>query len=153
MSILENILAAILNATHQTGASPTQTGPAPSAPPAANVRNIPRPAPTPTPAAGSPAPAAQSPAPMSEVDVDHVLTRLAEGETQRLDWRHSIVDLLKLLNLDPTLDHRRQLAHELGYTGDPNNTAEMNTWLHHAVIVLLEEHGGTVSDELKNPRG
>lgn len=115
----------------------------------------PSPAPTPNPSAGTPAPAAPAPAPapsapapspaaMSSVDVEKVLSDMAAHSSQKLDWRHSIVDLMKLLGIDSSMINRRALASELGYTGDLNDSATMNTWLHKAVMQKFAENGGNV---------
>jgi Domain of unknown function (DUF3597) len=74
---------------------------------------------------------------------------MASKSGQRLDWRHSIVDLMKLLNLDSSLSARKQLAEELHYTGDMNDSAKMNIWLHKQVMRKLAENGGKVPEELK----
>ena len=69
--------------------------------------------------------------------------------SERIDWRRSIVDLMKLINLDSSLAARKQLALELNYTGDMNDSASMNIWLHKQVVVKLAENGGRVPDELR----
>lgn len=84
------------------------------------------------------------------VDVAAVLTGLAEKNPQKLDWRHSIVDLMKLLGLDSGLASRKQLADELHYTGDKEDSASMNIWLHKQVMTKLAENGGKVPDDLKH---
>ncbi|MGX9979252.1 DUF3597 domain-containing protein [Methylobacterium fujisawaense] len=84
------------------------------------------------------------------VDVAAVLTGLAEKNPQKLDWRHSIVDLMKLLGLDSGLASRKQLADELHYTGDKDDSASMNIWLHKQVMQKLAENGGKVPDDLKH---
>ena len=84
------------------------------------------------------------------VDVAAVLTGLAEKNPQKLDWRHSIVDLMKLLGLDSGLASRKQLADELHYTGDKEDSATMNIWLHKQVMQKLAENGGKVPDDLKH---
>ena len=79
------------------------------------------------------------------VDVEAVLERkMADKGNPKLNWRTSIVDLMKLLDIDPSLDNRKQLATELGYTGEKNGSAEMNIWLHKRVMQGLAENGGTV---------
>ncbi|NHN89143.1 DUF3597 domain-containing protein [Acetobacter conturbans] len=83
-------------------------------------------------------------APAAPVDVDAVLTALAAKSGQQLNWQQSIVDLLKLLGLDSSLDARKQLATELHYTGDQNDTATMNVWLIKEVRQKLAENGGKV---------
>jgi len=74
---------------------------------------------------------------MSNVDVEAVLGKLAAASKEKLDWRKSIVDLMKLLNLDSSFGARKELAKELGYTGDPNDSASMNIWLHKQVMQKL----------------
>ncbi len=85
------------------------------------------------------------------VDVEAVLTDMAaeQGE-QNLNWRTSIVDLLKVLNIDPSLDNRKELAREFGYTGELNGSAEMNIWLHKRVVQNLEGEGAKVPASMKN---
>ena len=68
---------------------------------------------------------------------------------ERLNWQSSIVDLMKLVGLDPSLQNRKQLAQELGYTGDTNDSASMNIWLHRQVMLQLEKSGGVVPASLK----
>ena len=84
------------------------------------------------------------------VDVDAVLKGMAAQSKQKLDYRHSIVDLMKLLDLDSSLAARKELAKELHYTGDTNDSAAMNVWLHKQVMRKLAENGGKVPDDLKN---
>ena len=74
---------------------------------------------------------------------------LASRTKEKLDWRRSIVDLMKLLNLDSSLSARKELAKELHYTGNPDDSAAMNVWLHKQVMIKLAENGGKVPDELK----
>ncbi len=83
------------------------------------------------------------------VDVEAVLTNLAGQNKEKLDWRSSIVDLMKLLDLDSSLSARKELAKELNYTGDINDSARMNVWLHKQVMIKLAENGGKVPDSLK----
>ena len=82
------------------------------------------------------------------VDVERILDDLAQRNSQKLDWRHSIVDLMKLLGLDSGLNARKTLAQELHYTGDTNDSAAMNIWLHKQVMQKLAENGGKVPQEL-----
>jgi hypothetical protein len=77
-----------------------------------------------------------------------VLTRLAAASSQKLNWRTSIVDLMKLVGMESSLAERRQLASELGYSGDTNDTATMNIWLHKQVMNKLAENGGKVPASL-----
>jgi Domain of unknown function (DUF3597) len=99
---------------------------------------------------GGSSPAAPAAAPASQVDVAAVLTGLAAQNKEKLDWRRSIVDLMKLLKLDSSLTARKELAKELHYTGDMNDSASMNIWLHKQVMQKLAENGGKVPDDLKN---
>ncbi|SNB80350.1 MULTISPECIES: DUF3597 domain-containing protein [unclassified Agrobacterium] len=96
----------------------------------------------------SPAPTAAAPAPTGNVDVASILDAAVKKNGQRLDWKHSIVDLLKALDLDSSLTARKELAGELGYTGDTSDSATMNIWLHKAVIKKLSENGGKVPADL-----
>lgn len=103
-----------------TGVSPTYQG---------HVSNQPQ--------AGTAAPAA-----IGEVDVEHNLAELGQGKD--LNWRTSIVDLMKLLGIDSSLENRKELARELGYTGALDGSAEMNIWLHKATMRELARNGGKV---------
>jgi hypothetical protein len=100
-------------------------------------------------ASAAPAPAAAAPATqMSDVDVEAVMNDRAAKNPEKLDWRKSIVDLMKLLNLDSGLGARKELAKELGYTGDTNDSASMNIWLHKQVMQKLAANGGKVPADL-----
>jgi hypothetical protein len=115
-------------------------------------------APTPQqqPAPGAPAPAAMpqmsqaAAASAQHVDVDAILADLAAKKGRQLNYKSSIVDLMKLLDLDSSLDNRKQLATELGYSGAKDGSAGMNIWLHKRVMEELEKNGGKVSAELKD---
>jgi hypothetical protein len=85
---------------------------------------------------------------MDRVDIEQVLDGMAANNSQKLNWRTSIVDLMKLVGMDSTLQERRELADELGYTGDKGDTAAMNMWLHKAVMKKLAENGGKVPANL-----
>jgi hypothetical protein len=126
MSIFGNIMSAIFGSG---SAKAAESGSAPAA------------------AAGT-APAAT--ATMSQVDVEAVLTDIASKNKEKLDWRKSIVDLMKLLDLDSSLSARKELAKELHYTGDTNDSAKMNVWLHKQVMQKLAENGGKVPADLKD---
>jgi hypothetical protein len=92
-------------------------------------------------------PAGQAPAPgaaPAAVDVGAVLTQKAATKGEALNWQTSIVDLMKLLDLDSSLANRKELATELGYTGEKDGSAEMNIWLHKAVMRELAKNGGKV---------
>jgi hypothetical protein len=81
-----------------------------------------------------------------EVDVEKILDGMGQSD---LNWRSSIVDLLKLLGLDSSLEARHRLATELHFTGDTNDSATMNEWLHKEVMNKLAQNGGKVPDDLK----
>jgi hypothetical protein len=95
-------------------------------------------------------PAAAAPAQPVDVDVDSILADLASKNGEKLNYQSSIVDLMKLLDLDPSLANRKELATELGYTGAKDGSAEMNIWLHKQVMAELEKNGGKVSAALKD---
>ena len=101
-------------------------------------------------ATGAPAGGGNAGGAQQTVDVEAVLTELAGKAGQKLDWRHSIVDLMKLLNLDSSLSARKELAGELHYTGDTNDSAAMNIWLHKQVMKKLAENGGKVPEDLRS---
>ena len=82
------------------------------------------------------------------VDVEAVLEEMAAKSHQKLNWRTSIVDLMKLVGMESSLAERRALADELGFTGDKQDTATMNIWLHKQVLQKLADNGGTVPPEL-----
>ncbi len=88
--------------------------------------------------------------PMSSVDVAGVLDKLEEDHDEDLEWRKSIVDLMKLLKLDSSLKARKELATELKYTGDMGDSATMNVWLHKQVMTKLAQNGGVVPAELRD---
>jgi len=126
MSIFGNIMSAIFG-SHAAAApsAGTASGSAPG---------------TATPAGG---------APMSNVDVEAVLTKLAAESKEKLDWRKSIIALMKPLKLDSSFSARKDLAKELGYSGDTNDSASMNIWLHKQVMQKLAPNGGKVPADLK----
>ena len=87
---------------------------------------------------------------MTTAEVEAMIAKRAAEHREKYDWRHSIVDLMKLLKLDSSLRDRRQLAKELGYTGKLDGSAKMNVWLHKEVLTKLAESGGVVSESLKH---
>ncbi|MDO8879050.1 MAG: DUF3597 domain-containing protein [Pseudolabrys sp.] len=104
-------------------------------------------------AGGSAAPSASVPVgstPLSDVDVAQVMSDLAAKNKEKLDWKKSIVDLMKLLGLDSSIGARKELATELGYKGDMNDSASMNIWLHKQVMQKLAANGGVVPADLKD---
>lgn len=105
----------------------------------------------PPPAVPTSAPVQAAPPPevvVVEVDIEAILTEMAAANPQKLNWRTSIVDLMKLLGMESSLAERRELATELGYTGDQKDTATMNIWLHKQVMRKLVENGGKVPADL-----
>lgn len=111
------------------------------------------PAPAPTPAVeAAPVEAAPAPAPaetpMTRAEIESLLGQIASTTGSDLNWQTSIVDLMKLIGLDPSLANRKELAEELGYTGEKDGSAEMNIWLHEQVMSRLAAHGGTTPEEL-----
>ena len=135
MSIFSNILAKIFPPSHPAVVA---SSPAPSAAPATSSA-----APAST-AAKAGAPAATSAAP---VDVESVISKMPGAAS--LNWKTSIVDLLKVLGLDSSLEARKQLAHELGYGGNTQDSAAMNIWLHQEVVAKLAANGGKVPESMK----
>jgi len=112
------------------------------------AKQQPQPAPQAQPAQTPAMPQLQTP--QQPVDVEAVLTQVAASKgNPNLDWRRSIVDLMKLLDLDSSLHNREELAGELGYTGAKDGSAEMNIWLHKKVMEELEKSGGKVPAALK----
>lgn len=93
-------------------------------------------------------PASTAPTAVSEVDVAAKLEALAANHSEKLNWRTSIVDLLKLLDIDSSLTARKELANELHYAGSTDDSAAMNIWLHSAVLKKLAENGGKVPADL-----
>jgi 3-oxoacyl-ACP reductase-like protein len=134
MSIFSRIKDAIFGSSAKAAPAPS-----PSAAPKPTATAAPKPAPAPTPAPAS-----------APVDVEAVLQQMAANQKQPLNWRTSIVDLMKLVGLDSSLENRKELARELGYKGDSNDSAAMNIWLHKQVMTQLAAHGGKVPAELKH---
>src|ERR1041385_2905601 len=99
-----------------------------------------------SPAAATATAVAAPPAPA--VDVAAILNGLAAKNQERLDWKSSIVDLMKLVGMDSSLSARKELAKDLHYTGDTNDSASMNVWLHQEVLRQLANNGGKVPKEL-----
>jgi hypothetical protein len=96
------------------------------------------------------APGAEPGKPMSRSDVEAMIAKLADEQDEDLNWNESIVDLMKLLKLDSSLNARKQLAKELGYSGALDGSAAMNVWLHRQVMLKLAEGGGKVPESLKH---
>jgi len=132
MSIFGKIMGAIFGTS--AGAAPAAPSPSAGAPSAA-------------PSASGTGPATTS---AGAVDVAAILDKAVAAKGQTLNWKTSIVDLMKALDLDSSLTARKELAAELKYTGDTNDSASMNIWLHKQVIKKLAENGGKVPEDLKS---
>jgi Domain of unknown function (DUF3597) len=132
--IFHTEIASAMGAPH---AAPDAAPAAGAAPPAATA------------AGGQTGAAAAAAVAAPRVDVAAVLDGLAGHAGETLDWRHSIVDLMKLLDLDSSLPARKRLAEELHYSGSTSDSAAMNVWLHKEVMTKLAENGGKVPEELK----
>jgi len=137
MGLLSNLMSKIFS--HAATATPVSGSPSAAQPGAATPA---------APAVQSAATATAPAAPPKTVDVAAILNGLAAKNPEKLDWKRSIVDLMKLVGMDSSFGARKQLATELHYTGDPNDSASMNIWLHKEVLVKLSENGGKVPQEL-----
>ncbi len=149
MGILGDIFHKIFPGHHPANTQ-AQAGNAPAAAPQAAPQAAPAQQ-APAPAAGTAGAAAAPAATLNQqVDVEEILTNMQKQSGQQLNWRTSIVDLLKLLNLDSSLQARKELAAELHYTGDTNDSASMNIWLHKQVMTKLAQNGGKVPADLQD---
>lgn len=136
MSIFGSIMSKIFGSRDAAAAQPAPDAGGTASAPAAGGQQ----------SAGGATPAAAGGPP---VDVAAILTDLASKNSEKLNWRQSIVDLMKLLNLDSSLTARKELAQELHYTGDMGDSAAMNIWLHKQVMQKLADNGGKVPDDLR----
>jgi len=102
-----------------------------------------------TPASGGSATSSGTPS-APAIDVAPILDKAVASQKEKLEWRTSIVDLMKALKIESGLSARKDLAKELGYTGDMNDSASMNIWLHKQVMTKLAANGGIVPDDLKH---
>jgi hypothetical protein len=134
MSVFGSIVSAIFGSKHAASVTPGSASPASSSPS--------------TSASAGPA-GTTAARPISRADVETILAKLAAEQRENLDWKNSIVDLMKLLKLDSSLGARKQLAQELGYTGALDGSATMNVWLQKQVMTKLAESGGKVPDSLR----
>jgi len=145
MGLLSNLISKIFSHAPATAVA---TAPAAAGAPAAQPTVATQPTTTAAPApAAAPMPSAPKPAPPT-VDIAAVMEGLAAKNAEKLDWKRSIVDLMKLVGMDSSLSARKELATELHYTGDTNDSASMNVWLHKEVLKKLAENGGKVPPEL-----
>lgn len=140
MSIFGSLMGKILG--HSARASEAKVNETRASAPAVPAAPAP---PVPTAAA-----AAAAPAPVSMATIEASLADMAAHSKQDLDWRNSIVDLMKLVGIDSSMVNRRALATELGYTGDLNDSAPMNIWLHKEVMRRMAESGGAVPANLSD---
>ena len=139
MSIFGKIMGAIFGS--KADAAPASGGAGPSASGA-----------TPSASGSAPAaaPSAVPAAPPQSVDVAAILDKAVAAKKEKLEWRTSIVDLMKALDIDSSLAARKELAKELGYSGDTNDSASMNVWLHKQVMGKLAANGGKLPPEIKH---
>jgi hypothetical protein len=153
VSIFDRIKNAIFGEAHATETSAVGSiSPDTSTPPTA-AANAPAATQMASQASASPAQASSTPsptAPTASVDVAPILDAAVKKSGQKLDWKHSIVDLMKALGMDATLEERKELAAELDYRGDLHDSATMNTFLHKALLQKLAQNGGKVPAELLN---
>ena len=147
MSIFGKLVSAIFGSSHAAEPAPTSWNPSAPKPasPAAPSPSSPA-APTSSPTAAAPAATGN---PMSRPELEALIKKNASEQSEDLNWRESIVDLMKLFKLDSSLGARKELAKELGYTGALDGSAEMNVWLHRQVMTKLAETGGKVPEHLK----
>jgi hypothetical protein len=140
MSIFGKIMGAIFgskaSATPASGGAAAPAGSAPASGGASTSSGA---------AAGS-----SSAAPAQSVDVAAIVDKAAAAKGEKLEWRTSIVDLMKALDIDSSLSARKELAKELGYAGDTNDSASMNIWLHKQVMAKLAANGGKLPPEIKH---
>ncbi len=136
MSIFGNIMSAIFG-SHAANATPLP--PSASAPPAGGAAT----------GGGAPAASGGQSATAAPVDVAAILDKAVAAQKEKLEWRTSIVDLMKALKLDSSLAARKELAKELKYTGDTNDSAKMNVWLHQQMMKNLAANGGKLPADIK----
>ena len=139
MSIFDSIKNAIFGRSAQA-ATPAPASRAPA--PAPQALSGAAPAPAARPAAAT--------APATAVDIEAVMKGFEAQSKQKLNWRTSIVDLMKALDIDSSFTARKELAKELGYTGDSNDSASMNIWLHKQVMTKFAANGGKLPPEIKH---
>jgi hypothetical protein len=140
MSILGSIVSAVF------GRSAAATTASPAATPGATATVAPGVSPTAAPAAAPSATPSMLP---QRVDIAAIVDKAAAAAGEKLDWRSSIVDLMKALGLDSSLAARKELARELNYTGNTNDSAAMNVWLHQQVMAKLAANGGKLPADLR----
>jgi hypothetical protein len=137
MSVFGNIMSKIFghSSAQASGASPTLAPSAPTSAPASP---------------GAPSATPANVRPTQTVDIAAIVDKAAAAKKgEKLAWRTSIVDLMKALDLDSSLAARKELAKELKYTGDTNDSAKMNVWLHKEVMAKLAANGGKLPADIK----
>jgi hypothetical protein len=155
MGLFNTLMTKIFS--HASNAAPAAApasapAPAPASPPVTQGSTTPAmpaaaAAGTPSTATSPRTPAASTP-PAQAVDVAATLDKLAAKNSEKLDWKHSIVDLMKLVGMDSSLSARKELAHDLHYSGDMNDSAAMNIWLHKEVMQKLAANGAKIPQDL-----
>lgn len=130
--------------SHAAGSGQPSGG---AAAPAGAGASQPAPGASPTPTATA-SPGTGASAPAQQVDVAATLDALAKKNSEKLDWRNSIVDLMKLVGMESSLSARKELAQDLHYTGDTNDSAAMNVWLHSEVMKKLADNGAKIPQDL-----
>jgi hypothetical protein len=147
MSIFGKIMSGIFG--HAAGAAPASGGAAPgTTAPGGSAASTASSAPPSSAASSSATPASAAPA--RTVEVAPILDKAVAAHKEKLEWRTSIVDLMKALDIDSSLAARKELAKELGYAGDTNDSASMNVWLHKQVMAKLAANGGKLPPEIKH---
>ncbi|WP_337266808.1 DUF3597 domain-containing protein [Oryzifoliimicrobium ureilyticus] len=146
MGVFEKIKLAIFGEAHPTPASRYGSAqvhlPLSLEPSTLSIAPIPIP---PAPPAVTPTP---QPVPTQPIDIEPILDAAVKKSGEAFDWRHSIVDLMKALGMEASFQERRTLAKELGYTADPHDSADMNLFLHHALMRRLSDNGAKVPVDL-----
>lgn len=150
MGILSNIFGKIFPKAHAANKGPQAQPQAQAQAPQAQPQAAPQAQPQAQPQVQPQAQPQAAPAMMDQVDVEEILTNMQKSSGQQLNWRSSIVDLLKLLGLDSSLQARKELAAELNYKGDTGDSASMNIWLHRQVMNKLAANGGKVPADLRD---
>jgi hypothetical protein len=152
MSVFGKIMGAIFG--HSAAATPGAAGTSPAAAPSGGAAapaegTVGGTTPTSTGSASTAATATPA-APPHSVDIAAIVDKAAAAKHEKLEWRTSIVDLMKALDIDSSLAARKELAKELGYSGDTNDSASMNVWLHKQVMAKLAANGGKLPPEIKH---
>lgn len=149
MGLFSNMMDKVFRRNERDASGSTDLAAPGSAPPKsrvqmANEQNVPVSRVDPNAAPKSPSAGAAG----GQVDVEAVLDGMAAKKGEKLDWRHSIVDLMKVVDMESSLDARRELAADLNYSGDTNDSAAMNIWLHKEVMRRFAQNGGKLPADL-----